>query len=176
MKKNMRLSDGGKTLLYVFALAGSVIGTSFGVLEIIKDDPPAEQTSAPGGINALVTEFSAAVTAEAKAKMEEAAANVGKPDIVRKACEDVGAMMNKLSADSGITTKIVVTPYQSPSQSFEFGYCVMTADNETITFINDGDELTSESHRRYMIEELIENLPADDIMKIHAVLTKAPAP
>lgn len=176
MKKNMRLSDGGKIILGAFALVGTAIGTTIGVVEVLTNDYPTEQTAAPAGIETLVSEFSAAVTAEAQAQREAQAANAGKPAIVRQACEDVGAMMNKLSTDSGITTKITVTPYTPPTQSFEFGYCVITANDETISFINDGDELTSESHRRYMVGELMESLPADDIMKIHAVLTKAPAP
>lgn len=171
--KNPRLSAAGKALLFIFG--GSIIGAgaSVGLYQSLSPDTSA---ATGDGVNTLVSEFSAAVSAEAQAKLEQAAADAGKPAIVRKDCADITALLNKLSADSGISTKITVTPYEEPSDYFKFGYCRIEAGKDIVTFISDGDELASKSDRRYIIEELIEKLPAEDILKIHAVLSKAPAP
>lgn len=176
--KKVRLSPAGKGVLSAISLAVFGLGAGFGIVSAVTTETPVTESaaSAPGGIHTLVNEFSAAVSAEAKAKMEQAAANAGKPEIVRQTCADVGAMLAKLSADSGITTPITVSPYQAPSSYFEFGYCVIEAGGNTITFIKDGEELTSKSDRQYLISELISKLPGEDILKIHATLSKAPRP
>lgn len=178
--KKVRLSPTGKGLLYVFGMATFGMGAGFGIVTMLVPDAPTETAAPPpGGINALVTEFSAAVTAEAQAKLAEQQASAGKPAVVRATCADVSAMMNQLSSNSGISSTITVTPYYEPTSYFEFGYCELKVGRETITFFNDGDELTDEHSRRYIINELIENLPADDVLKIHTALTggaKAPQP
>ena len=175
--KNARLSPAGKALLFVFSGAAIGIGGGTTIYQSIKPEPAAQSPApAPGGINTLVNEFSAAVTAEAQAKLAQAEADAAKPAAVRTACADVTAMLTKLAADSGIATKITVTPYEQPGDYFKFGYCELKAGSETVTYFTKGDELADESSRRFIIKELIENLPAADILKIHQVLGKGPQP
>jgi hypothetical protein len=181
MKKSMRLSDAGKALILIFGGVGLAGGTSYAVYQnVIKPDSTEQSsTTAPAGVDTLVNEFSAAVSAEAQAKMAEAQANAGRPAAVNTLCTDVAAMMAKLSTDSGISTKLIVTPYNQLTDSFEFGYCVLKAGDETVTFFTKGDELAAPGSRRYIIDELIENLPAADVVKIHNTLNrgaKAPQP
>ena len=175
--KKARLSDAGKALIFVLSGTGALGVTGYTIYESIKTDTATESPAPPpGGINTLVNEFSAAVTAEAQAKLAQAEADAAKPAAVRTACADVTALFAKLAADSGMATKITVTPYEQPSDYFKFGYCELKAGSETITYFTKGDELATESSRSYIIKDLIEKLPPADILKIHQVLGKGLQP